>query len=207
MAQASSILGFVDGVLRGRLHGWALDRDNPGRRLSVAVTGSTRFPVVVVADRYRADLQQHGYGDGHYGFSAPIGHVPTEAIAVHVISERPSVSLPCVKGTRRFPNAHSVEFGSQTLQIDDVTQRGHVSGWAWNRERPTHRCVLQLILDGLVQQTRRATLYRKELVTKGCDGYHGFHFAVPAGSGGRLILRDVTVGRQFRIYRHGIRCA
>lgn len=207
MAQASSILGFVDGVLRGRLHGWALDRGSPGRRLSVAVTVSTRGPTLVVADRYRADLQQSGYGDGHYGFSAPVGHAPLEAIAVHVISERPFVSLPCVTETRRLPKAHGAELGSLRLQIDDVTQRGHVSGWVWNRERPTHRSVLQLILGGSVRQTRRATLYRKELVAEGGDGYHGFHFPLPAGSGGRLTLREVAVGQHFRIDRHGIRCA
>jgi len=206
MAQASNILGFVDGVLRGRLHGWALDRDNPGHRLSVTVTLPMHCPVLVVADRYRADLQQSGYGDGHYGFSVPMKHAPEEAITVHVTSERPFVALPFLRETRRLPNAHIVKVGSRQLQIDDAMQRGHVSGWAWNRERPTHRCVLQLILDGSIRQTRRATLYREELIAEGCDGYHGFHFPLPADSSGRLILRDVAEGQQFRIHRYGIRC-
>ena len=207
MPRASNILGFVDGVQRGRLHGWALDRDNLGCRLLVVVTVAKHHPIVVIADRYRADIQQSGYGDGHYGFSVPIAPDPREVISVHVPSGQSFVPLLHVKKARGFADTRTAEVGSQRLQVDDVKRQGHVSGWAWNRERPTYRSVLQLLLDNSVRQTRRATLYREELVAEGCDGYHGFHFALPAGFSGRLALRDITVGQTFKIRRCGILCA
>ncbi len=205
MPRSSNILGFIDGIQRGRLHGWALDRVNPGRRLLVAVRMSGRERTVL-ADRYRADLQQSGYGDGHYGFSVPVASDPMDAISAHVTSERPFVSLTPVRAARPVAHGHAAEAGSFMLQVDNVVRPRLLSGWAWNRALPNHRCVLQLFLDGSIRQTRRATLYRKELVAGGCDGYHGFHFPLPAGFSGRLRLRDIATGQLFEMNRHGVRC-
>jgi len=205
MPRSSKILGFIDGIQRGRLHGWALDRANPGRRLLVAVRVSGRQRTVL-ADRYRADLQQSGHGDGHYGFSVPVAHDPMDEISAHVTSEWPFVSLTSAHTARPVTHAHAAEAGSYELHIDNVVRPPFLSGWACNRALPNHRCVLQLFLDGSIRQTRRATLYRQELVAGGCDGYHGFHFPLPAGFSGRLRLRDIATGHLFEMNRHGVRC-
>src|SRR5687768_10496751 len=90
-AKASSIIGYVDGEVRGRLHGWAFDPAHPSQRLTVSVIGPTGPPVNTFADRYRADVHQSGLGDGYYGFSVPLRY--SDAASVRVVCNDSGVEL------------------------------------------------------------------------------------------------------------------
>jgi hypothetical protein len=181
----SDIMGFVEGVSRGRLHGWAFDPHHPGRRLTVAIDLPNGQTCTVLADRYRADLQRHGYGDGHYGFSFPAFPDVGAQIAAHVISQGDAIPLQrAAAATSGTESAIAQTFHAATgrLHIDDPACRDHVSGWARHDTQPESRVTIQIKLDGKVVQMRRATLFRPELVSTSCDGFHGFVIPLPVHS-------------------------
>ncbi len=62
------VQGAVEVVRRGRIAGWALDRERPGERLAITVHREGEVVGRTVADRPRADLERAGLGDGRCGF-------------------------------------------------------------------------------------------------------------------------------------------
>ena len=62
------VQGAVEVVRRGRIAGWALDRERPGERLAITVYREGEVVGQTVADRPRADLERAGLGDGQCGF-------------------------------------------------------------------------------------------------------------------------------------------
>src|SRR5688572_15794886 len=68
----NDVVGWIDGVNRGRLHGWVCHRSYPLNRMTVDIFTAAGSRLVVLADRYRADLQQSGLSDGYCGFSVPL---------------------------------------------------------------------------------------------------------------------------------------
>jgi hypothetical protein len=70
---APTLIGHIEGASDdGWVTGWAWTPTEPERRLTLDIlvdgvaVGSTR------ASTYRPDLEQAGFGDGHYGFSFPL---------------------------------------------------------------------------------------------------------------------------------------
>jgi hypothetical protein len=62
--------GYVDAISRRVVAGWAADPDQPGERLTVAISVDGQHLGDVVADRLRNDLASLGrFGDGRHGFS------------------------------------------------------------------------------------------------------------------------------------------
>lgn len=60
--------GFLDLVEDGWVHGWAYDPAHPSQRVEVAIVVDGERVVSGRADRYRADLDRLGKGDGHCAF-------------------------------------------------------------------------------------------------------------------------------------------
>ncbi len=194
LCRPQTIIGCVDGPSRGRLHGWAFDRRNPLQRLTVVMQHPDGRRLVTLADRYRADVQKAGIGDGHYGFSLPS---PGMAGPVYVMQPRSAIALPLNPSrppTGRRPQTHHA--GSYRLHVD-LLSPGQISGWAVDRARPELRRNLQLYCNGRFAGHRRATLYRPEIVDTQCDGYHGFWFALPAGELTSITIKDVGLDRSF----------
>jgi hypothetical protein len=74
------------------------------------------------------------------------------------------------------------------LETADCTR---VSGWAWDPMFPSSPVSVDVLADGVFQQTIPAKRFRQDLVTAGRgDGRHGFVWPIPAA------LRD---GRPHRI--------
>jgi hypothetical protein len=198
---APDIVGFIDGIVRGRLCGWVYDRADPGHRLTVAVWDRTGRQVSALADRYRADVQQGGHGDGYYGFVVPLREL-VDVAAVRVVSMQPEVELShvsSVPGTD-IADPQDLTAGSYVLRVDRLTKHGHISGWAVDTLRPQFRRALKLHADGRLVGQQRATLYRAEAVNGVCDGYHGFLFARPGDLTVPWTLEDVGMGSIFRIW-------
>lgn len=60
--------GFIDGLDRNQLHGWACDRARPDEPVDVELTLEDGTTTVVRADGAREDLRAAGFGNGRHGF-------------------------------------------------------------------------------------------------------------------------------------------
>ncbi len=66
--RAARVHGFVDGFAGGEIRGWAVDPDQPNRRVHVVALSQGQVIAEALADLSRADLLQAGRGDGRHGF-------------------------------------------------------------------------------------------------------------------------------------------
>ena len=64
--------GAFDGIEGADALGWIRLRSDPEIRLSVGVSLNGKITNTVIADQYRPDLEDLGFGDGRYGFDIPI---------------------------------------------------------------------------------------------------------------------------------------
>ena len=60
--------GYLDVASRTQIEGWAQDVAQPGASLSLLILDSDVLVARVLANRYRADLEADGIGDGRHGF-------------------------------------------------------------------------------------------------------------------------------------------
>ncbi|MCW5733921.1 MAG: hypothetical protein KIS73_07345 [Enhydrobacter sp.] len=196
----STVLGWIDGVSRGRLHGWVFCRADPLHRLTVDVFTAAGDRLVVLADRYRADLQQSGLSDGYCGFSIPLQRFHDRR-PVRLVTRAPRFELGIVDPWRRpLANASGdaiFRHTSYSLQIDSPVSRTCVTGWAITLAGTNRRRAVRLRSGSAVLAQQRATLYRSELAVGDCDGYHGFSFPLPADSRRSLALEDIESGSRF----------
>lgn len=191
----SDIVGWVDGVNRDRLNGWVLQRSLPQRRLTVELTGSSGMKVLVLADRYRADVHQAGFGDGHYGFSIPMRHLAGQS-AIRLVTGQPQIILGRVELSPTITAIASSDFfqcASYSLKIDRPAGP-LLTGWAFSQSEGHRRHILSLRIGENIVERRRATLYRPEIISEHCDGYHGFAFPLPESTKRSLALEDVETG-------------
>ena len=66
--RAARVHGFVDGVAAGEIRGWAVDPEQPNRRVHVVAFSEGQVVAEALADLSRPDLLQAGRGDGRHGF-------------------------------------------------------------------------------------------------------------------------------------------
>lgn len=195
-----NVVGYIDGVNRGRLHGWVFDRSDPFRRLTVEMVTDVGSRRVVLADRYRADLHQSGLCDGYCGFSVPIEHFPERA-SVRIATRAPCIELGITDLSQRpvTDAAKAVTFrcASYSMQIDPPLGHIHITGWAVAFPGRNLRRIIRLRSGSNVLAQQRATLYRSEIAVGDCDGYHGFSFPLPIGSTLPFALEDAASGLVF----------
>lgn len=68
LKKRKKIKGFLDGIDRQYVFGWAWDPENPDKRLEVVVYVDGEQVIVGVANQYREDLEKAGIGDGGHAF-------------------------------------------------------------------------------------------------------------------------------------------
>lgn len=64
--------GYVDVVENNVVKGWAFDPSAPSRTVEVELLVDGQPAGAFAANRFRADLNQAGKGDGHHGFEIPV---------------------------------------------------------------------------------------------------------------------------------------
>jgi hypothetical protein len=187
------LIGFIDGLSRDQIRGWAVDLQAPGTSVVVHVEptgGADRREVV--ADRYRADVQKQGIGEGYCGFAVPAKLFAPSArirfLAGQPLREFGRFSLPPARRkSTLFRN------GSLVVRLDQRAATAGVTGWALNRRDLEQRRRLLLCSNGHILAAQMATLFREDSLAEGGDGLHGFSLpAVDASSG--LTMVDALTG-------------
>ncbi len=81
------MIGNVDEWSRDSLHGWAWNPNRPDKAVTVAVYLDGRPLTKGLANRFRPDVQQGGFGTGRYGFSIDLPDIGS-AISSHKLQVR-----------------------------------------------------------------------------------------------------------------------
>ncbi|MFI4949396.1 MAG: Hint domain-containing protein, partial [Alphaproteobacteria bacterium] len=110
-AALGALRGQLDGCDRRRMWGWAQDSAAPGRRVGLRVTVNGEVIGRVLANRFRADLEAAGIGDGRHGFELliPSDLSPLEPHEIRVEREADGAELPGSPLT--LPAAHGFDAG------------------------------------------------------------------------------------------------
>jgi hypothetical protein len=197
-AKQTTVVGSIDGIHRGQIRGWAIDLTEPSSRLIIQVVDeSDKVIAELLADRYRADVQKAGYGDGHHGFAMPaVG--PRDMEKKRFLCGKPLTELsqpnfvPVSSGARLFERADYI------LCHDRISASPHFTGWALDRNHPEQRRNLRLRTGHQTLAERRATLFRSDSLERGGDGFHGFSLPLPSNTD-HLFIEDLAGGLEFRI--------
>ena len=90
------LIGCLDEVDRGSLHGWARDPDFPDSPFVLLVPANDHFIERVVANRHRPDVEEAGFGTGRFGFSVVFNPplLPNKSWLIRVCSEADGRDMP-----------------------------------------------------------------------------------------------------------------
>ena len=197
-AKRTTVVGCVDGIHRGQIRGWAMDLAKPTSRLVVQVADESGEVIArLLADRYRADVQKAGYGDGHHGFAMQV--VSPDAIGkARFFCGQPLTELSRPKPVPKNPRARIFERGDYTLCLDQLSAGLSLTGWAIDRNHPEERRKIRLRAGRQALAEQRATLFRLDSIERGGDGFHGFTLPLPSDIE-NLFVEDLAGGLEFRI--------
>jgi SAM-dependent methyltransferase len=139
------LVGWVDRFTPTFVEGWASETTEPDRPVAVDVYLGAERATRVVADRYRADVEQAGHGDGRKGFFCTFP--PADASRAEPVEGR-----VCFAGTQQvLPN------GSFVLPKADAVN-------PWNTDQPYDYSVLWLGAD-----------LCRDYICRTCTGDPGLH--------------------------------
>lgn len=188
-----ALIGYIDGLSRGQIRGWAVDLEFPGESVVVHVEmerGANRRRVV--ADRYRADVHKQGIGDGYCGFAVPAKFFAPSArlrfLCGQPLREFGRFSLPPPPG-----KATTFRKGALVVRLDRRPASAGLTGWALYHQDLEHRRRLLLCSNGHILATQTATLFREDSLAEGGDGLHGFSLP-PITASSSLTMVDASTG-------------
>ncbi len=176
-----------------------MDLAKPTSRLVVEVADESGEVIArLLADRYRADVQKAGYGDGHHGFAMQI--VSPDAIGkARFFCGRPLTELSRPKLVPGRPTTRTTfEHADYVLCLDQGLAAPCLTGWAIDRRHPEERRKLRLRAGRQPLAEQKATLFRPDSIERGSDGFHGFSLPLPSNTD-HLFVEDLAGGLDFRI--------
>lgn len=180
--KVGALRGAVDRVRPELVGGWAQDVDNPEVPVCLDIIAGGQQIGQVLANRYRDDLADGGFGSGRHGFEfvLPSG-LGVSPGSISVRRSLDGVALPLWTPPER----------SGTLRgCLEQASRTQIRGWAHDDAQPGAPLTL-LILDNDVLVARvLANRYRTDLAAASIgDGMHGFQldFAEPLSGDHRII--------------------
>jgi glycosyltransferase involved in cell wall biosynthesis len=184
----SSTRGQLDLVDRDRIAGWARDDAQPERPVRVRILDNGTLIGQVLANKYRADLQAAGIGEGWHAFSlrVPGGLAPERRHLIEVQYVDDGVPLPgspyvleaAVSAASVMRNALPASWRGNL----EIVTRDRIEGWAFQEDSPQSPVPLVFLTNGEVIARALANRHRDDLERAGIgDGRHGFSISIPGG--------------------------
>ncbi|MDA8251141.1 MAG: hypothetical protein M0Z28_18485, partial [Rhodospirillales bacterium] len=128
-AAPAALTGSIDRVSRdGWVSGWCWYPDRPQERVALSILIDDAAVGHVVADTYRADLQQAGIGDGRHGFSyaLPYGAIAERGTLTVSVQDQHSGRLLGERVTLRLGRMAAAEERIQDLERQIRLLRGQL---------------------------------------------------------------------------------
>ncbi len=176
--------GNIEVANPARLAGWAQDKSRSDAAVDLLITNNGVEAGSILADRYRADLEKAGIGNGHHAFDFkfPPGAISTKSHIIRILEKSSGAELPGSPVTLKA--SQSFEFATKALvgAINSVSP-DRIAGWARDELRP--EVAVTLLISANEEPIGRvvANVYREDLKAAGLgDGCHAFEFADVARS-------------------------
>lgn len=187
----SAILGYVDGIRDGYVHGWAADRTDLARRVVVQLREGDLTLLEQVADVPRDDLARAGYDDVRHGFAMAIPNQlkdgQSHVLSVVLAATGRALAGPLLDYTGVAdvesppPPAEAAEPSSQLVGFVERVADGIISGWCADRSRATDSLILELRSGQDMVARVVADQVRDDLKEAGFGHTrHGFSLAIPS---------------------------
>ncbi len=181
-APLKEAIGSLEVVTPNRVSGWVWNPAKPAEKSTVNIYFDGLLVATVVADAYRRDLEQSKVGDGRHAFEwiPPRSKLPANGCEVTALTADNRKLKNTPKRMPPVPAAASSRAKAVVVEGDFIgtveqAEPYRISGWAFNRDRPTERVNLELFLNGTPLVTVTCNEYRPDLKNRGYgDGRHGF---------------------------------
>lgn len=188
-----ALIGYIDGLSRDQIRGWAVDPEVPGSCVTIhVVAGRGTDHRQVIADRYRADVHKQGIGDGYCGFAVPAKFF-SSAARVRFLGGTPLREFGRFSFAAARRKATTFRKGPFVIRLDRRPVTTGLTGWALNRQDLGQRRRLLVCRNGHILATQTATLFRADSLAEGGDGLHGFSLP-PIDAGPALVIVDALTG-------------
>lgn len=113
--------GIIDGVSDYRIWGWAWNPQHPQKEMLIDVIfdrESEKPPTQVVANRYRQDLYEAGFGDGCYGFEIYFRN-PLDKLAIEKLSMEGGYEIQNLESLQEDSLSSSLELSPTKLNASN----------------------------------------------------------------------------------------
>ena len=156
--------------------GWVWDRSYPNMALVIELYEGATVYATTVANVYRENIKNAGYGTGSYGFILPMP-VAVKDGNVHQLSVRVKGTGYILGGSPRSVSCAANQFQGN-FDAADCTQ---LVGWAWDKNAPNSAVTVELFEGTTVYGSVVANAYRESLKNAGIGtGSYGFSMPTPA---------------------------
>jgi glycosyltransferase involved in cell wall biosynthesis len=207
-AAAPRLKGYLETVNRSVLEGWVMDRAAPDQRVSLAVFDNGAEIGRVVADRFRADLERAGIGDGKcsFVFYLPdnLAHDISHAFELRsaegwvlplhrtcaVLEPQDAASVAANGAARAEQDKAAQDKAGQAGSSApsalrgrlDVVNRSEILGWALDGVDADSPVGLVASANGRIIGRVLANRFRRDLQSAGMgSGRHSFALRIPTG--------------------------
>jgi hypothetical protein len=187
-AAPDRVAGRFDDIRGGHAVGWATDRQEPGRLVTVSLRIDGRIVASAPADRPRPDVQAAGFGQGLGGYALRIPDAFADGAEhrVAVIAGPEEAPLPGGPHAYRSDSpapeaAGGAGASARYLGRFEGVADGAAFGWVYDPDAPQARVELELVVDDAPAGRFRADASRLDVAEAGHgDGFHGFFGRMPA---------------------------
>ena len=186
-ASSFTYAGFADPSDTPRAEGWAVDLEDPKRRVRIEVRINGHVVASGMADRFRPDVKQQGLSDGRSGFVIPFPK--------SVPLDRPLRVEVMIAGTGlNLCNSPYLKPASPPfLGYFDGIDTAYAGGWVVDMHHPGKPLRVEAICGGEVIGSGLADLHRGDVENAGLPTSRcGFHFPLNRAVN-ELIGREVSI--------------
>lgn len=167
-------IGFVERISPGVIEGWAIDRLDLSRHLSVRAMADGQVLGVGISDIYREHVHKSGAGDGRYGFRIAFDNraIPLERISVVIDDPAHPFRLPLTHQAMTEMQASSTP---AYIGLVELIAPGVIKGWVIDRNDMGQHLRVNATAGGQMLGSACCDLYRKHLHKTGVGtGRYGF---------------------------------